>query len=133
MIHEGQLTLAKSLRRCRISKLPLTAHKVLQTPNRCRLFRWYWLFTFIVHHFQNNCIIHAVYSYLRNDVLVAKFFLMLQKSFKTGCIICLPLFIYKKGYRMFRYGIPMFDGSVVIFRSWASVFGCWRGCWGRLR
>ena len=38
-IHEGQLTLAKSLRRCRISKLPLTAHKVLQTPNRCRLFR----------------------------------------------------------------------------------------------
>ena len=73
MIHEGQLTLVKSLRRCRISKLPLTAHKVLQTPNRCRLFRWYWLFTFIVHHFVNNCIIHAVYSYLRNDVLVAKF------------------------------------------------------------
>ena len=70
MIHEVQLTLVKSLRRCRISKLPLTAHKVLQTPNRCRLFRWYWLFTF-----------------------------------KTDCIIRLPLFIYKKGipYVQVRY------------------------------
>ena len=37
----------------------------------------------------------------------------------------------KKRYRMFRYGIPSFDGSVVIFRSWTSVFECWRGCWGR--
>ena len=30
---------------------------------------------------------------------------------------------------MFRYGIPSFDGSVVIFRSWTSVFGCWGAVW----
>ena len=30
---------------------------------------------------------------------------------------------------MFRYGIPSFDGSVVIFRSWTSVFGVGGAVW----